>query len=146
MLHHRKLILHIFILLSTVNAYSGTKTWRLQELARGSNFLIVEMDKILAHKKSLCRLDAVSLSQASQNLKALIDQRSSELTDQQQQIINLTKMCKTDCTCETYEYALEKITSSEKYSTLIKYSAEERQKCARQMANFCQSKLFKAIK
>ena len=133
-------------MLASLEAFSGSMNWRLQELARASNMLIVEMDKILAHKKSACRLDAASLSQASQNLKALIDQRSKELTDQQQQILALMKTCKQDCTCETYEYALEKITSSEKYSTSIKYSAEERQNCAKKIINFCQSKLFKAIK
>lgn len=144
MLRHSKLIFAIVFF--SANVFAEVKTWRMQELARASNFLIVEMDKILAHKKSFCRLDAVSLSQASQNLKALIDQRASELTDQHQQIINLTKTCKADCTCETYEYALEKITSSEKYSTLVKYSAEERKKCAQKIQTFCQSKLFKAIK
>lgn len=146
MLRHKKLFLNFAVFFVAATAHADVKTWRLQELARSSNFLLVEMDKILAHKKSVCRLDAVSLSQASQNLKALIDQRVLELADQQQQIINLTKTCKTDCTCETYEYALEKMTSSEKYSTLVKYSAEDRQKCAQKIINFCQSKLFKSIK
>ncbi len=146
MLRLRLIFLNIFFILVGVKAFGGTPTWRMQELARASNVLLVEMDKILAHKNSQCRLDAASLSQASQNLKALVDQRAKELVDKQEQILNLMKTCKQDCSCETYEYALEKITSSEKYSTTIKYSAEERQSCAKKIVNFCQSKLFKAIK
>ncbi len=141
-------IISLFIFFLALNTFAeNTAKFKLQELARGSNALLVEMDKILAHKKSACNLDAASLSQASQNLKALIDQRSQELISQSEQVISLMKTCKKDCTCETYEYALEKITSSEKYSTTVKYSAKERILCVKKNnSNFCQSKLFKAIK
>lgn len=146
----RKLVffkLTIFVILFASN--SQAKNWRLQELARGSNALVVEMDQLLAHKKTFCKLDTMGLSLASQNLKALIDARVFEIKDQKEhknQILQLMKTCKKDCTCDTYEYALEKMTGSEKYSTLIKFNANERRSCAKNFPGFCKSELFKALK
>ncbi len=120
--------------------------WKLQELARGSNALLVEMDLLLAHKKTGCSLDAASVSQLSQNLRMLVDSRAAELKKSKDQIVTLLKTCKKDCTCDTYEYALEKITESETFSTTNKLSAEQRQVCAKKQPAFCKSRLFKAIK
>lgn len=120
--------------------------WRLQELARGSNALLVEMDLLLSHKKTGCKLDAASVSQLSQNLRMLVDARAAELKNNKEQIITLLKTCQKDCTCDTYEYALEKITESETYSTTKKLSADQRQACAKKQPAFCKSRLFKAIK
>lgn len=133
------------VLLCSATANAAPKVWKLQELARASNALLVEMDELLAHKKSACKLDAAGVSQASQNLKALIDERVVQLSEQKDQVLKLMKTCKKDCSCDTYEYALEKMTGSETGTTQTKFSASERKTCAKTFG-LCTSKLFKAIK
>ena len=142
---HRKIFLALAITF-TFLSLPVQAGWKLQELARGSNALLVEMDLLLAHKKTGCKLDAASVSQLSQNLRMLVDSRATELKDSKEQIVSLLKTCKKDCTCDTYEYALEKITESETFSTTNKLSAEQRQTCVKKLPPFCQSRLFKAIK
>lgn len=141
-------IMGLLFLILVVALPVSAQTWRLQELGRASNALVFAMDQLLAHKKASCGLDAAGVSQASQNLKALIDQRVQELSapmDKRAEVAQLLKSCAQDCTCETYEYALEKMTGIE-HNSSPKLTAEKRKACVARATNFCQSKIFKAIK
>lgn len=147
-----KIVLALTTLLTLLLSAQVQAGWKLQELARGSNALLVEMDLLLAHKKTSCKFDAPKVSEYSQNLKILVDARAAELKNSKDQkarkdeLVAMLKTCKNDCTCDTYEYALEKITESESYSTTNKLSAQQRLACVKKQPPFCQSKLFRALK
>ncbi len=163
-MRHHRLILTALIILSGFSSLGARAAgWKLQELARGSNALLVQMDVILAGKKSACSPSVAGMSELSQNLKILIDTRASELKNKQQQILSLLKNCSADCTCDTYSYALEKITGSEEpvvsasqsnsrsnsrsnSQSAVLLTSAQRLACTKRQPDFCKSKLLKALK
>lgn len=137
-------ILLLTLLIST-SSYANT-SWKLPDLARASNALLVEMDSIGANKKSNCGLITSQISQASQNLQILVDERISKIQTQSSQIKSLLKNCKADCSCDIYQYALEKIDPNDRSANgPSKMTAEQRKTCFQKLTNFCSSKLFQML-
>ena len=121
----------------------GNQNWKLQELAQASNALVVDMDSISSGKKSHCGLTSEKISRASQNLQSLIDQRIKELKKQKLKVEKLLKTCEADCTCDIYEYALEKLTDQSKpQENPVLFSAAQRKSCFQKLKNFCKSNLL----
>ncbi len=120
--------------------------WNLRQLAQGSNSLLVEIDKVPDQKKEKCNLDADAKNQMSQNLKILIDERIKKISHRKSVIVQLLKNCSADCTCDIYDYALEKITGDETLSSGKKFSSEQRLACAKKQPEFCDSKLYRALR
>ena len=140
-------ILILFFLLST-SSFAST-SWKLPELARTSNALLVEMDSVTANKKSNCGLDTIQISQASQNLQILVDDRISKLKGHDSQLKSLLKSCESDCSCDVYQYALEKLSPDSPNTKTAgesnKTTTKQRKACYQKLANFCSSKLFRSL-
>ncbi len=137
----KSLILSLILISSYANA-----SWKLPELARASNALLVEMDAVGANKKSNCGLTSIQVSQASQKLQSLIDNRVTNLKSQVGQIKSLMKSCDSDCSCDIYQYALEKLSPSEtKANQTSTITSAQRKACFQKLTNFCSSKLFQQL-
>ncbi|MFZ3230420.1 MAG: hypothetical protein WA160_09455 [Pseudobdellovibrio sp.] len=136
-------LLGLILLVSLTS--QAASTWGLQELARGSNALLVLMDLALETGRPQCGLSTPQIGFASQNLKMLIDQRATELKSKKNKISDLMLNCQQDCTCDIYEYALTKISGAHITETKP-LSSQKRLACYKKVANFCKSELFKKIK
>ncbi|MES2803522.1 MAG: hypothetical protein V4654_13595 [Bdellovibrionota bacterium] len=142
-----KLTLIVTLLsLSLVTQKAQART--LQSLAQLSNALLVLADHSLpqANPKS-CNLSSQQISEKSQNLQSLIDERTAKLTEGDFKILKQrAETCSIDCTCDIYAYALEK---RERPIQLISDSAAktqtaDREKCMSQIKNIC-AKIKKAL-
>ena len=139
-----KILIYLSVLLST-SAFASPY-WKLPELARASSALLVEMDSVGSNKKSTCGLTTMQISQASQNLQSLVDDRVAGLKNQKSQIKSLLQSCKADCSCDIYQYALEKIDPDDKSANHpSKMTAEQRKTCYQKLTNFCSSKVLKFL-
>lgn len=136
------------ITLLSLSMAKAQSHWKLQELAQAANALLVEMNESTNQKKSICGLKSQQVSQASQILQSKIDQRISEIKDKKSQIYHLLQTCGKDCTCDVYEYALEKMSTEETAATRnpILFTIKQRKICYQQLKNFCNSRLFKSLK
>ena len=124
----------IFTILSlslfTLNAQART----LQSLAQLSNALLAQADK------PTCKLTSQQISEKSQSLQSLIDEKSARLNEGDFKILNArAETCDKDCTCDIYAYALDK---REKPNQMIsdkatKTQMADRLKCAAQVKNLC---------
>ncbi len=139
---HHKFKFVILLLLSL----PASAKWHMQELARASNAVLVLMDETTSSQKKSCGLASQQVSQASQKLRSLIDQRIAEIKNQQKQIQELKNKCQADCTCDIYDYSLEKLLPEVgSQQEVIKLTMDQRKKCYSQLKNFCRSALFQAI-
>jgi len=116
--------------LLSINAQART----LQSLAQLSNALLVQADK------PTCKLSSQQISEKSQALQAMIDEKSAKLTEGDFKILSgRAETCEKDCTCDIYAYALEK---RERPMQMIsdkatKTQMADRQKCSAQIKNLC---------
>ena len=128
-------LLALFLVTTTAQART------LQSLAQLSNALLAQADK------PTCKLSSEKISEKSQALQAMIDEKSAKLTEGDFKIINArAETCDKDCTCDIYAYALEK---REKPNQVISDKAAKTQiadriKCATQVKNLCAQ--IKALK
>lgn len=140
-----KLIL-ILSSLMVMTAEAGTP-WKLQHLAQVSNALLVEQDQAGQKNGLSCGLNASEVSAASQKLQGLIDGRLVGLKGKKDQVQKLRNTCAKDCTCDIYDYALEKLDSEVvKSPTSVVLTMDQRKVCRSQLKNFCQSEIFKFLK
>lgn len=141
MLRHKFKLVIILLFSLQVSA-----KWHLQELARASNAVLVLMDESTSSQKKSCGLSSRQVSQASQKLQSLTDQRIAEIKNhknQIHQIEGLVNKCETDCTCDIYDYSLEKLVPEvSSKQEVIKLTMDQRKKCYSQLKNFCRSALF----
>lgn len=132
------------IFLFSLNGQART----LQSLAQLSNALLVlaEQTTPTAGNKA-CKLTGAQISEKSQALHILIDEKTAKLTEGDFKILNeRAATCDKDCTCDIYAYALEK---RERPNQTIadkaaKTQLEDRQTCMRQIKNICAQ--IKALK
>lgn len=124
------IILLVSLLLVTQTAQART----LQSLAQLSNALLAQADK------PTCKLSSQQISEKSQALQSLIDEKSANLTEGDFKILSQrAETCDKDCTCDIYAYALEK---RERPIQMIsdkatKTQMADRQKCSAQVKNLC---------
>lgn len=131
----------IFTLLSLSLVTTNAQARTLQSLAQLSNALLVLADHSLpkANSKS-CNLSSQQISEKSQSLQALIDEKATKLTEGDFKILSQrAETCDKDCTCDIYAYALEK---RERPIQMIsdkatKTQMADREKCMRQIKNIC---------
>lgn len=126
-------------------AYANA-AWKLQPLAQASNALLVEMDEAATKGLGPCGMKVSQVSHASQKLQSLIDQRIENLKDKKVQVHQLKKYCEADCTCDIYDYALEKLNDlAAKSEKPILFSSSQRKLCRNHNKGFCQSEIFKYL-
>lgn len=129
----------ILLSFSIITLSAQAKT--LQSLAQLSSALLVLADHAVpkASRKS-CNLTSIQISEKSQSLQALIDEKSAKLTEGDFKILTQrAQTCATDCTCDIYSYALEK---RERPIQMIsdkaaKTEMADREKCATKIKNLC---------
>ncbi len=144
-MHRLKLVLLSACLFCT--AAEAGATWKLQALAMASNALLVEMETAGSKNKSSCQMKTAEVSQASQKLQSLIDQRIEVLKNKKLQVQNLKKSCEVDCTCDIYDYALEKLsTEAGVTSAPVLFSMAQRKSCRERLKDFCKSDLYKYLR
>lgn len=138
-------VLTIFAI-SLFSLNSGART--LQSLAQLSNALLVLAEQATPNTVSkACKLSSQQISEKSQALHILIDEKSQALTEGDFKILSQrADTCDKDCTCDIYAYALEK---RERPIQAIadkaaKTQIEDRQKCMRAVKNLCTQ--IKALK
>ena len=106
----------------------------------------IESRKIRINKKSNCGLTSIQVSQASQNLQSLVDDRINKLKGHDSQLKSLLKSCESDCSCDVYQYALEKLSPDNKITNeSSKITSDQRKVCYQKLKNFCSSKLFRSL-
>lgn len=124
----------IFTLLSLSLVTQSVQARTLQSLAQLSNALLAEADK------PTCKLTSQQISEKSQSLQSLIDEKSARLNEADFKILNArAETCEKDCTCDIYAYALDK---REKPNQMISEKATKTQmadrlKCSAQVKNLC---------
>ena len=152
-MHHLKLIFLVstFMFSFAFSVAHADSKWKLQPLAQASNALLVEMDEASTAGKGPCGMRAAQVSQASQKLQSLIDQRINELQNNkvqsQTQIQSLQKSCVADCTCDIYAYALEKLDISEaKSEKPVLFTMAQRKSCRSGQKAICHGAIIKYLK
>lgn len=121
-------ILALFLVTTTAQART------LQSLAQLSNSLLAQADK------PTCKLSSQAISEKSQALQILIDEKSAKLTEGDFKILEgRAETCDKDCTCDIYAYALEKRERPNKTISdkAAKTEMAARLKCAAQVKNVC---------
>ncbi|AZZ36319.1 hypothetical protein CIK05_05790 [Bdellovibrio sp. qaytius] len=124
----------IFTLLSLSLVTTTAQARTLQSLAQLSNALLAQADK------PTCKLTSQQISEKSQSLQSMIDEKSAKLTEGDFKILNgRAETCSTDCTCDIYAYALEKREHPNKMISdkATKTQMADRQKCSAQVKNLC---------
>lgn len=131
----------VFTLLSLFLFTSTAQARTLQSLAQLSNALLVLADHSLpkANSKS-CNLSSQQISEKSQSLQALIDEKAMQLTEGDFKILSgRAETCANDCTCDIYAYALEK--RERPIQAIVDNAAKtqlaDRQKCSMKVKNLC---------
>lgn len=141
--------LTLVLTLFTISFFSFNSQARtLQSLAQLSNALLVlaEHATPAASKKS-CNLSSQQISEKSQALQALIDEKAAKLSEGDFKILSQrADTCDKDCTCDIYAYALEKRERPNQVITdkASKTQITDRQKCMSQIKNICSQ--VKALK
>lgn len=138
-------VITLFVIsLFSINSQART----LQSLAQLSNALLVLAEQATPNTGSkTCNLSSQQISEKSQALHALIDEKSQALTEGDFKILSQrADTCDKDCTCDIYAYALEKRerpiqTIADKAT---KTQMEDRQKCMSAVKNVCAQ--IKALK
>lgn len=131
----------IFAILSLVLVTSTAQARTLQSLAQLSNALLAQADKIT------CKLSSQQISEKSQALQSLIDEKAMKLTEGDFKILSQrAETCDKDCTCDIYAYALDKRERPNQMITdkATKTQMADRQKCSALVKNLCAK--IKAIK
>lgn len=132
------------ISLFSINSQART----LQSLAQLSNALLVLAEQATPTAGSkTCKLSSQQISEKSQTLHMLIDEKSQALTEGDFKILaQRADTCDKDCTCDIYAYALEK--RERPIQTIADKAAntqmEDRQKCMAAVKNVCAQ--IKALK
>jgi len=118
--------------LSLVTTTAQART--LKSLAQLSNSLLAQADK------PICKLTSQQISEKSQALQALINEKSARLNEGDFKILNArAETCEKDCTCDIYAYALDKRERSNQMISdkATKTQMADRQKCSAQVKNLC---------
>lgn len=131
-----------------------SSAWSLRFLARASNLLLVSNDQLLDQKKALCDLKAEELQTMTQNLKSLIDEKIQNMTTSgKTRILQQSKSCEKECTCDIYSLYLESAAgsahqelSSEISGKASQMKSSQRLHCAQNFKEFCTSELLKKIR
>lgn len=134
--------LTVILTLLSISLFSfNVEARTLQSLAQLSNALLVLADHAASGKSpKSCNLSSQEISEKSQALQVLIDEKSQVLTEGDFKILNQrSETCDKDCTCDIYAYALEK---RERPIQLIsdkasKTQTADRQKCMSSIKNIC---------
>jgi len=133
----RSLFFVFFLMINKVGAVT------LQHLAQSSNILLTITDHLQSDnsEKVICGMKSPQdVSEASQKLRALIDDKIIHLTSRDYQIIQQRiKNCEQDCTCDIYSLALEKkeIVNSDLEKKASSVTMTDRQICAKNFQNIC---------
>ena len=142
-----------YILIFTLFFVNSINAETLRNLAKASNAFLVIGDLLLDEKTKTsnltCQIKFEKISPVSQALKSLIDQKVRSLIEKDYLIIQsrLSK-CKAECTCDIYAYAFENKDSkiAKSFSSVAETTtSEDRLKCYKQIAAFCDSPIFKSI-
>lgn len=145
------MILFTPIIFSTVNA--ETVKLSLKSLALASSFLLAQSDLVL-EKKAACYKSSEEISLASQKLKSWVDQKITQLSDEDYKILKYRiGTCEIDCSCPIYSLAFEnkdgllspdlKKQLGEKASAL---KSSDHLKCAETNHFTCETPLIRALK
>lgn len=132
---------------------SGSSTWSLRYLARASNFLLVASDAALESQPNICGIQPDQIQKMSLSLKGIIDQKISNLTTRQKQILEKQALtCELECSCDIYSLAYEQQKTQAPPKALealnekaSRMDSKARQACARQFKEFCDSQLLKRL-
>lgn len=128
----------VFTLLA-ISLNSQART--LQTLAQLSNALLVLAEQTTPNtSKKTCNLTSQQISEKSQALHALIDEKSQTLTEGDFKVLSArAETCDKDCTCDIYAYALEKRERPIQTITdkATKTQMQDRQKCMNVVKNVC---------
>lgn len=133
--------LTIICTLLSLSLVTTAQARTLQSLAQLSNALLAQADK------PTCKLSSQQISEKSQSLQSLIDEKTAKLTEGDFKILSQrAETCDKDCTCDIYAYALEK---RERPIQMIsdkatKTQIADREKCMSQIKNVCAQ--IKALK
>lgn len=137
------------VILGSASSYADSAPatqWSLRYLARASNFLLVASDSLLEGKTALCDLKKGQPEMMAQNLKALIDEKIKSLSKEQRKIASQqAESCEQNCTCDILSLAFEQVPESLNEKA-AKITPAQRQECAKQFQEFCQSRLLKTIR
>ncbi len=145
------MILFTPILFST--AYGDTTKLSLKTLAQASSFLLAQSE-LVQDKKASCYKSSHEISQASQLLKSWIDQKMTQLTDDDYKILKYrVATCEIDCSCPIYSLAFENkvgfLSADLKKQLDDKASAlksADHLKCAETNQFTCETPLIRALK
>lgn len=128
------IIFKIIATLLSLSLVTTAQARTLQSLAQLSNALLAQTDK------PTCKLSSQQISEKSQALHSLIDEKTAKLTEGDFKILSQrAETCEKDCTCDIYAYALEK---RERPIQMIsdkatKTQMADRKKCMSQIKNIC---------
>ncbi len=139
-LRNRFFLLVIFVFSSTVFlAPSWVSAQTLKSLAIRSSALLAIADNTDLQKK--CRIESSDISMLSQQLKIQVDQKIDQLDEEDLKIIEgRSKICRTDCTCAIYSYALEQrgLKNVKLERLAATETAADRRRCLVTIKNYCQ--------
>ena len=123
----------------------------LQHLAQSSNILLTITDRLQNDKSEqvICGLRSPQdVSDASQKLLILIDDKIRHLTSRDYQIIQQRiKTCEKDCSCDIYSLALEKkeVINSDLEKKASAITMNDRKICTKNFQNICSHPGLKTI-
>lgn len=124
----------IYALLSLFLVTTNAQARTLQSLAQLSNALLTQVDK------PTCGLSSQQISEKSQALHSLIDDKIAKLNEGDFKILTQrAETCDKDCTCDIYAYALEKREHPIQMISdkATKTQMADREKCMSQIKNIC---------
>lgn len=130
----RSLIIFSFVFVIVAKSKAET----LQSLAQKSMIVLVLADEVSLQKK--CHFKSENVSGLSQKLKSAVDQKISNLTENDYVILSKrAENCQNDCSCTIYSLAFEK---KNKPNQLLndkasKETATDRLRCISKVKNIC---------
>lgn len=135
------------------SADAETVKLSLKSLAQASSFLLAQSDLVL-EKKPACFKSSQEISLASQKLKSWVDQKITQLSDEDFKILKYRiGTCENDCSCPIYSLAFEnkdgilsadlKKQLGEKASAL---KSPDHLKCAETNQMTCETPIIRALK